>query len=263
MKWRSWTAVGRRELSKISTLGRAASPVPPEPAAPHGRCKPAAALWALTMRTLSLGSSRARLSSSSTTSQFSSPHLAQRQRLRTHAAPHKHFGPVARASRVCGAHADPPSPQHRHPRSWGASTSGTYSLRKCCASSLVRKTLAPCVSADTRLTSLRQSPRLSASTLQRESTAMGQPCSLLCMQHPYSQLYLAEGCPGQEDKWPQRNRACQLQEMENMVWRKRAPGRWRNHLRRIQSNRSTPRSPFLPLSPTHQLPAGPRVAVAA
>lgn len=124
MRWRSWTAVGRQELSraagtKISKLGRAASPVPPEPAVPHGRCKPAAALWALTMRTLSLGSSRARLSSSSTTSQFSSPHLAQGQWLWTHAAPHEHFGPVVRASRASGAHAAPPNP-HQTPTLLGS-----------------------------------------------------------------------------------------------------------------------------------------------
>lgn len=52
---------------------------------------------------------------------------------------------------------------------WGAPSPGTYSLRNCCASSLLRNTLGPWVSAATRLTSRRQSPGPSASTLHGDS----------------------------------------------------------------------------------------------
>lgn len=154
----------------------------------------------LTMRTLSLGSSSARLSSSSTTSQFSSPHLAKRKGLQPrwpHAEPTapeasrewaallsssisapeiwiKVARGVRRAQAVPQSPHSTPHPAPQHPRSREASALGTYSLTKCCASSLVRKTLAPQVSADTRLTSRTQSPRLSASTLLREMPRWGQ-----------------------------------------------------------------------------------------
>lgn len=157
----------------------------------------------LTMRTLSLGSSSARLSSSSTTSQFSSPHLAKRKGLRPRWPHTASTAPGAGrewaallsgsisapeiwvARRVRRAQAVPQSPRStphpapQHPRSQEVSALGTYSLTKCCASSLVRKTLAPRVSADTRLTSRTQSPRLSASTLLREMPWWGQGPALL------------------------------------------------------------------------------------
>lgn len=81
---------------------------------------------ALTMRTLSLGSSSARLSSSSTTSQFSSPHLAKGKGLwpRALGAPRapgagsppawQHFGPEVWAKVATGvrrAQVAPPSPR--------------------------------------------------------------------------------------------------------------------------------------------------------
>lgn len=157
------------------------------------------------MRTLSLGSSSARLSSSSTTSQFSSPHLAKGKGLRPrrpHAAPRapgasreqaallpgsilapEVWAKAARGARRAQAAPQSPCsashPAPQHPRSRGASALGTYSLMKCCASSLVRKTLAPRVSTDTRLTSRTQSPRLSASTLPGEMPRWGPGPALL------------------------------------------------------------------------------------
>lgn len=119
------------------------------------------------MRTLSLGSCRARLSSSSTTSQFRSPHLGERGR----AEPRSQLG--APPAEGAGLTQPPPELLNRHGSpsqcSWGAPSSGTYSLRNCCASSLLRNTLGPWVSAATRLTSRRQSPGPSASTLHGDS----------------------------------------------------------------------------------------------
>lgn len=254
---------------------------------------------ALTMRTLSLGSSSARPSSSSTTSQFSSPHLAQGEgsgprRGQQRAAP---AAPAAGQQRA-------PTPPGRDPgqgsqgggvrqaqlplgapRSRGASTSGTYSLTKCCASSLVRKTLGPRVSADTRLTSRTQSPRLSASTLRGGDASVGTgtsaapswrargphhpPAGRKTPPNPLPAPAALSGQGGQtrreEPRGPGGTQPSSARRFRLRAWERRAPLLERKTA--PAEGRGWKGSPipvrFPPLSPVAQLPAGPRVAVAA